>query len=54
VLAIATERAARHVRGVPIVVEAKAQPQPLMPRLRLPRSILAAPVQSRCGPNGCN
>jgi hypothetical protein len=54
ILAIATERAARHVRGVPIVVEAKAQPQPLMPRLRLPRSILAPrATQSRCGPNGC-
>ncbi|MBA3481701.1 MAG: hypothetical protein H0T51_07790 [Pirellulales bacterium] len=54
-LAIVTGRAVKYgVTGIPIFAAAKAKPQ-LMPRLRLPRSILA-PRQSPsvCGPNGCN
>jgi hypothetical protein len=55
VLAIVLERATKYgVTGIPVFAEAKAKPQPLMPRLLLPRSILSAPVQSVCGPNGCH
>lgn len=55
VLAVVTERAVKYgVTGIPVFAEAKDKPQPLLPRLRLSRSILAPrPSQSQCGPNGC-